>query len=133
MAPADQDLALGGIVLSDERQPAGTAMPSLPRREAEVLHDFVRRYGRRDGDVVRLPRAAQARVEYLERSPRGLLREAIARQLRAVLLTRRQTVGASRPSRGRRTGSPAGTHGYLHTIDLPRSYFGRERTDRAVL
>ena len=48
-----------------------------------MFHRFVHRYGTPAGPVVRVPYSAQVRVDYTERSATGLLREAIARELRA--------------------------------------------------
>jgi hypothetical protein len=63
----------------------GTAVVALPARERAALDAFIARHGRRGGSVVRLPAGAQMRVEYIERSVRGYLREAVARDLRPRL------------------------------------------------
>jgi hypothetical protein len=52
--------------------------------QREVFHRFVERHGIAVGPVIRVPPTAQVRVEYTERSVTGLLREAVARELRAV-------------------------------------------------
>ena len=49
-----------------------------------MFHRFVHRYGTPAGPVVRVPYGAQVRVDYTERSATGLLREAVARELRAT-------------------------------------------------
>jgi hypothetical protein len=75
----------GGIVLTDEGQPASTALCCLPADQRAVLHTFLARHGTRYLDLVRAPAGAQVRVEFLERSPTGILREALARELRAAV------------------------------------------------
>jgi ATP-dependent DNA ligase len=75
----------GGIVLAENGKPAGTALCCLPSVERAVLHDFVRRHGTAAGATIRLPAAAQVRVDYLETTPTGRLREAVARRLRPAV------------------------------------------------
>jgi hypothetical protein len=61
------------------------ALNCLPADQRAVLHAFLARHGTRYPELVRAPPGAQVRVEYLERSPTGILREAIARELRAAV------------------------------------------------
>jgi hypothetical protein len=75
----------GGILLTEDGQPAGTAPCCLPADQRAVLHTFLARHGTRYPDLVRAPAGAQVRVEFLERSPTGILREGIARELRAAV------------------------------------------------
>jgi ATP-dependent DNA ligase len=76
----------GGITLADtdDGRHAGTALDCLPGPQAAVLHEFIRRHGIRAGDTVHVPASAQVRVDHLEQTPTGLLREALARELRAT-------------------------------------------------
>jgi hypothetical protein len=64
-------------------------MVALPARERAALHAVIARHGGPGGSVVRMPAGAQMRVEYTERSVRGYLREAVARDLRPRLRRRR--------------------------------------------
>lgn len=72
----------GMVVLTEDGAYAGTAMVALPSPEHVALHRFIDRYGQVVGDRVWVPAGAQVRVEYTERSVRGLLREAAVRGLR---------------------------------------------------
>jgi hypothetical protein len=51
----------------------------------DVLHRFLARHGTRHRDVIHAPAGAQVRVEFLERSATGILREAIAQELRPAV------------------------------------------------
>ena len=75
----------GGIMLADEGRPAGTAIPALPAPMREALHRLLERHGRLLGDRVVFPLGVQVRVEYLERSTTGVVREGVARELRPRL------------------------------------------------
>lgn len=84
--PPDRSHPAGGVVLADDGVPAGTAIPALSPVGRAALHQLIDRHGIvSDRPLVELPAGVQVRVEYLERSPRGLLREAIAREFRAAL------------------------------------------------
>lgn len=83
--PVSRSYPAGAVILADEGRPAGTALPGLPTDQRAVLLDFVERHGVREGNVVRVVPAAQVHVEYAERSPRGLVRQAVAGRLRAAL------------------------------------------------
>jgi bifunctional non-homologous end joining protein LigD len=83
--PVSRSHPAGAVILADEGRPAGTALPGMPADQRAILHDFVARHGLREGSIVRVTPAAQVYVEYAERSPRGLVRQAVARRLRAAL------------------------------------------------
>jgi bifunctional non-homologous end joining protein LigD len=72
----------GVVVLAEDGRYAGTAMVALSGDQRAALHRFIDRYGRPDGSTISVPAGAQLRVEYTERSVRGYLREAVARELR---------------------------------------------------
>lgn len=72
----------GVVVVAEDGRYAGTAMVALPAEQRAALRRFVDRYGREDGSTIVVPPGAQVRVEYTERSARGYLREAVARELR---------------------------------------------------
>jgi bifunctional non-homologous end joining protein LigD len=73
------------VIVAEEGRHVGSAIVGLPAPERTALHRFSDRFGVGDGARIRLPAGAQVRVEYTERSVRGLLREAVARDLRAAL------------------------------------------------
>jgi hypothetical protein len=76
----------GGLLLADDGVPAGTAIGALSPVGREALHQLVDRHGTPGlGPIVALPTGVEVRVEYLERSATGLVREAIARELRPAL------------------------------------------------
>jgi ATP-dependent DNA ligase len=83
--PVSRTHPAGAVILADEGRPAGTALPGLPTDQRTILYEFVARHGVREGSIVRVAPAAQVHVEYAERSPRCLVRQAVARRLRATL------------------------------------------------
>jgi bifunctional non-homologous end joining protein LigD len=83
--PVSRSYPAGALILGDEGRPAGTALPGLRDDQRQILHHFIARHGVREGSIVRVTPAAQVHVEYAERSPRGLVRQAVARRLRATL------------------------------------------------
>jgi bifunctional non-homologous end joining protein LigD len=72
----------GGIVVADDGRVVGTAFVALPAGERHVLHELIARHGVAAGDVIHMPPGVQVRVDYLERTTTGSLREAIGRALR---------------------------------------------------
>ena len=82
--PPTRSRPAGAILLARDGQRAGSALPGLPGDQREVFHRFVQRHGTPAGPVVRVPAGAQLRVDYTDRSATGLLREAVARELRAT-------------------------------------------------
>jgi bifunctional non-homologous end joining protein LigD len=86
--PPGRSWPAGGLVLVDDGVPAGTAIGALSPVGREAVHQLVARHGTPGpGPVIELPAGVQVRVEYLERSATGLVREAIARELRPALPT----------------------------------------------
>ena len=84
--PVSRSHPAGAIVLADEGRPAGTALPGLGKEDRAIFDRFVARHGVREGGIVKLTApAAQVHVQYTERSPRGLVRQAVAYRLRAAL------------------------------------------------
>jgi bifunctional non-homologous end joining protein LigD len=83
--PVSRSHPAGALLLGDEGRPAGTALPGLPPDQRDVLDRFVERHGTRHDGVVHVAPVAQVHVSYVERSPRGLVRQAVAHQLRAAL------------------------------------------------
>ena len=82
--PSSRFQPAGAILLAQDGHHAGSALPGLRSDQREVFHRFVERHGTAVGPVIRVPPTAQVRVEYTERSVTGLLREAVARELRAA-------------------------------------------------
>jgi bifunctional non-homologous end joining protein LigD len=72
----------GVVVLAEDGRYARSALVALPGAQSAALHRVIDRYGRPDGSTIVVPVGAQLRVEYTERSVRGYLREAVARELR---------------------------------------------------
>ena len=83
--PRSKGYPHGGLLIADEGRPAGTVTPGLDAEPQAVLDAFVRRHGTPHGPAVGLPHGAQVRVHYRERTPRGMVREGIAHELRAAL------------------------------------------------
>jgi bifunctional non-homologous end joining protein LigD len=83
--PATKAHPNGALVLADDGRAAGTAVMALTPEHRFVLAQFVERHGAQHGPVVRVPHGCQVRVHYRERSPRGIVREAIAHELRPAL------------------------------------------------
>jgi hypothetical protein len=78
----------GAVLVAEGDTPAGSAIPALTPVAREALRRIVDRHGTPasgGGAGVLLPAGIQVRVDYLERSPTGRLREAVARDLRPAL------------------------------------------------
>jgi bifunctional non-homologous end joining protein LigD len=83
--PESKSHPQGALVLADDDRPAGTATMALSPEQRFVLAQFVERHGTQYGPLIRVPHGAQVRVHYGERSPRGLVRDAIAHEIRPAL------------------------------------------------
>jgi hypothetical protein len=75
----------GRLIVGDRGYPAGVAILALPQPERQALLRLIHRYGDHRGDRVYLPAGAiQADVTYLERTPRGMIRQAVVRAVRPM-------------------------------------------------
>jgi bifunctional non-homologous end joining protein LigD len=83
--PRSRGYPHGGLLIADEGRAAGTVVPGLDAEPKAVLDAFIERHGTAHGPSVSLPHGAQVRVHYAERTPRGMVREGIAHELRAAL------------------------------------------------
>jgi hypothetical protein len=74
-----------GLLLGEAGRIVGCAALGMPAEQRQCLFDLLERYGEPGGEgEVLLPGGLEAQVQFLERTPQGQLREAIARGLLAA-------------------------------------------------